>query len=258
MGRRIGVAALVGSLAPAGVARADHDMAMSENHHGEVSELSVGLAVEAAEFDTRSYVGSYQAVTPSVGWMRGRFGAGAALSLYHLDENGRSLYGPGDAMLTGHVAVLRDDAIQAGAAVHVMLPSGSELDNLGMGHTMAMAGAWATWRARPLTVTASAGYARALVGDTGAHDHGAMPLVDPMNLQEATWSASAAVDVGRGVQVGGRALGGVAIGTGTSRVIGSGRVAWGTPRVSTGLEVQLGLAGDPFTIRGVLDTALRF
>jgi hypothetical protein len=41
-------------------------------------------------------------------------------------------------------------------------------------------------------------------------------------------------------------------------VIGAGRVAWGTPRVSTAFELQLGIAGDPFTIRGVVDTALRF
>jgi hypothetical protein len=142
----------------------------------------------------------------------------------------------------------------------MMFPTGSELDNLGMGHTMAMPSAWATWRTAPLTVAASAGYGRALVdlGDGAHHDHGPLPLVDPMNMQELTWSAAADVDVGHGLQVGGRARGGVPIGTGHTRAIGGGRLAWGTPRISTGLEIQVGLAGDPFTVRGVVDTALRF
>jgi len=261
IGRRIGVAALVGSLAPlaGGVARADHDMAMSEGHDGNVSELSVGLAVEAAGLDSTFYVGSYQGITPSLGWMRGRFGASATISLYHLSENGRSLYGPGDAMLAGHATVVATEALHAGVALHMMAPTGSQLDGLGMGHVMAMPSAWATWRSSPMTIEASAGYGRALTDLGGEqHDHGPMPLVDPMNLQELTWSAGADVDIGRGVQIGGRTLGAVPLGSGLTRVIAGGRVAWGTPRISTGLAVQVGLAGNPFTIRGVLDTALRF
>jgi hypothetical protein len=260
-GRRIGIAALVGWFVPltAGVVRADHDMAAMSENHQDRSELSVGLSVEAARFDSTYYVGSYQGITPSLGWMHGRFGASAAIGLYHLTENGLSNYGAGDAMLGGHVAVVEGETLHAGVALHVMFPTGSELDNLGMGHTMAMPSAWATWRRSPLTVAASAGYGRALVDlGGGGHDHGPSPLVDPMNLQELTWSAAADVDVGRGVQVGGRVRGGVPIGTGRTRAIGGGRVAWGSPRISTGLEVQVGIAGDPFTIRGVVDTALRF
>jgi hypothetical protein len=260
MARRIAIAALVGLLAPqaASVARADHDMAaMSEAHDG--SEISVGLSVEAAQFDTMFYVGSYQGVTPSLGWMYGRFGANAAIPLYHLDENGLSTYGAGDAMLGGDAVVLEGEAVRAGVALHLMFPTGSERDNLGMGHVMAMPSLFGSWRAAPLTVSASAGYGRALVDLGGQqHNHGPMPLVDPMNMQELTWSAAADVDIGHGVRVGGRTRGAAALGTGQTRVIGGGRVAWGTPRVSTGLEVQVGLAGDPFTVRGVLDTALRF
>jgi len=89
-------------------------------------------------------------------------------------------------------------------------------------------------------------------------NHGPSPLVDPMNLQELTWSAGADLDIGHGVQIGGRALGGIPVGGGLARVIGGGRVALGTPRVSTAFELQLGIAGDPFTIRGVVETALRF
>lgn len=257
-GRRI-VAALAGLFAPLmpGVARADHDMATMSENHQDASELSVGLSVEAAEFDTTYYVGSYQGLTPSLGWMRGRFGASAMIGLYHLTQNGLSTYGAGDAMLGGMATVVEGEALHAGAALHVMFPTGSELDNLGMGHMMAMPSVWATWRSAPLIVSVSGGYNRALVG-LGGHNHGLMPLVDPMNMQELTFSAAADLDLGHGLQLGGKALGGVPIGTGQTRMIGSGRVAWGTPRVSTGLEVQVGLAGDPFTVRGVVDTALRF
>ena len=256
--RRIGAAALLGSWTLAtGVAKADHDMAMSESHD-ESSAVSVGVAVQAAEFDTMAYVGSYQSVTPSLGWMHGRYGASALLGLYHLDENGLSRYGMGDVMLGGHATVIERDAIEGGVAVHVMLPTGSALDNLGMGHTMAMPALWAAWHGEQLAARASAGYARALTSIDGGHDHGPSPLVDPMNLQELTWSAGADLDLGHRVRVGGRALGGIPIGAGHTRVIGGARVSWGTPRVSTAVELQAGLAGDPFTVRGVVETALRF
>jgi hypothetical protein len=243
------------------VARAEHDhgAASSGAQSGDGSELSIGVALEAAEFDNVTYAGSYQAVTPSAGWVRGRFGASATIGLYHLDENGHGAYGLGDTMLAGHAAIVDGDAVKAGVALHVMAPTGSELEGFGMGHTMVMPSAWATWRTHPLTLLASAGYGRALVAlGGGQHNHGPSPLVDPMNLQELTWSAGADLDVGHRIRVGARALGGIPIGTGTTRVIGGGRLAWGTPRVSTAFELQLGLAGDPFTIRGVAETSLRF
>lgn len=244
-------------LAPA-LAHASHDMAMmAADDRG--AELSVGLSVLAAEYDNVSYVGSYQGVAPSASFARGRFGATAAIALYHLDQNGLSRYGLGDLALGGHAALVETEALDAGLALHVMLPTGSEVDNLGMGHTMAMPSAWASWRARPVTLSASFGYARALVDlGGGHHDHGPMPLVDPMNLQELTWSAGADVAVGHHVQLGGRGLGGAPIGGGQTRVIAGGRVAWATPRMTTAFELQLGVAGDPFTVRGVVETALRF
>jgi len=254
------VATLTGLCAPSGSARAEHDMAaMSANHQHDGSEISAGVAVEAAQFDTMSYVGSYQGVAPSIGWMRGRFGAGATLGLYHLTKNGLSLYGVGDMMFTGHAMVFATETVQTGLALHMMAPTGSELDGLGMGHVMAMPSAWATWRADRLSVRASAGYSWALTGTGGAqHNHGPSPLVDPMNMQEVTWSAGGDLDVVHGIRAGVRAEGGIPTGVGSERVIGAGRIAWGTSRLSTAFELQLGLAGDPFTIRGVIETALRF
>jgi len=253
---RLGVAALVG-LAPAavGIAHADHDMAAMSDHD---SDLSLGVSVEAAAFDTAFYVGSYQGIMPVVEAAHGRLGASVTMPLYHLTENGLGRYGIGDAALGAMATVVDRDTLHAGAALHLMLPTGSELDNFGMGHVMAMPSAWASWRGAALRLAASAGYARALTGLGGAHNHGPAPLVDPMNMQELTWSVAADIDVGHGVQLGGRARGAVPIGTGQTRAIAGGRVAWGTARITTGVELQVGLVGDPFTIRGVLDTALRF
>lgn len=243
-------------LAPA-IAHAGHDMAtMTDSAQ---SEVAVGVSVVAATYDNMAYVGSYQGISPTASWMRGRFAALASVGLYHLEQNGLDHYGLGDVSLGGHVALLQRPALDAGVALHVMLPTGSEIDNLGMGHTMAMPSAWASWRAAPVTLSASAGYARALVDLGGMqHDHGPSPLVDPMNLQELTWSAGADVQLAHGLALGGRALGGIPIGKGRARVIGGGRVGWGTPRVTTAFELQLGVAGDPFTVRGVVETALRF
>jgi hypothetical protein len=253
---------VLGALAALGAAprraRADHDMAMHDGH-GAAPSLSIGLAFAAAQFENMTYIGSYQGIAPSLTWMHGRFGAGATIALYHLTENGLSRYGAGDAMMSGHVMVYGGESVQAGAALHAMVPTGSDRHGFGMGHAMAMPSLWATWRGSPVVVKASAGYGRALTSLAGSHHaHGPWPLVDPMNLEELTWAAGAELEVGRGVKAGGRTLGAVPIGDGMTRVIGAGRVAWGTSRVSTALELQVGLAGDPFTVRGVVETALRF
>jgi len=250
----IALIALVRLRAPV-AAWADHAMG---GHDHASTELSAGLAIEAASYDNALFTGTYQGLTPSLGWMRGRFGASATISLYHVDENGRSVYGLGDAMLAGHVVVIARDTVQAGAALHVMFPTGSPDDSLGMGHTMAMPSLWASWRATRLTLTASAGYGRALATMGAGHRHGAGPLVDPMNVEEVTWSAGAELALGHGLRLGGRATGALPIGDGQARAITGGRVAWGTPRISTGVELQVGLVGDPFTVRGIVDTALRF
>jgi hypothetical protein len=243
-------------LAP-GVARADHTMGMSGHRHHDASVVSLGLSFEAADYDNEFFTGSYQGVAPSLAWMHGRFGAQATVGLYHLTENGLTRYGAGDVMVAGHAAVVTGEEAEAGVALHVMAPTGDERA-FGMGHVMAMPSLWATWRPGSFAVMASAGYSRALTSLGGAHQHGWMPLVDPMNPQELTWSAGGQLAVHQALRVGGRAFGAVPIGTGITRVIGAGRVAWETERTSTGLELQLGLAGDPFELRGVVDTALRF
>ena len=44
---------------------------------------------------------------------------------------------------------------------------------------------------------------------------------------------------------------------GANRVVGGVRAVWTEGRVTTTAEMQLGFAGEPFEVRGLLATALR-
>ena len=62
----------------------------------------------------------------------------------------------------------------------------------------------------------------------------------------------------RRLQAGARVSGGVPIGDGDHRVVGAARVVWLEGRFTTAAELQAGIAGDPFTVRGVVSTAMTF
>jgi hypothetical protein len=121
-----------------------------------------------------------------------------------------------------------------------------------------MPAAFARWASSDFSVDGSVGYGRAIGGAQSHHSHGVWPLVEPMNLQEVTFTASGDVSLAKQLRAGGRFSGAMPVGDGTARVIGGVRVLWTEGRVDTAFEIQAGLAGDPFTLRGVLETALRF
>ncbi|HSN27419.1 MAG TPA: hypothetical protein VLT45_14090, partial [Kofleriaceae bacterium] len=138
-------------------------------------------------------------------------------------------------------------------------PTGDGQAGTGMGYAMAMPALWSAWTHARVTVAGSAGYSRALVSPLSHHDHGPWPLVEPMNMSEISWSASGTVTIAPGTRAGARLTGGIPVlETGHDRVEGALRVAWGAGRVDAAAEVQAGIAGDPFTIRGVVETALHF
>lgn len=253
--RAVGVAGVV--LAAGGVARADHDHAGHAGPDDGSAAFTAALSVVGARYDNPLYVGNYQGVTPSLGWAMGRFGAQASLTFYRLDANGRVVYGPGDTMLGGHAALVTGETVVAGVGLHLMFPTGSEVDDLGMGHVMAMPNLWTSWRADALTLSASAGYGRALASTSG-HNHGPMPVVDPMNMQELTWRAGVGYALGGGLAVGADTHGAAPLGTGRTRAAAGAHLAWAQPRVTTSITVLAGLAGDPYTVRGLLETAVRF
>jgi hypothetical protein len=235
-----------------------------EMHHedGEPasSSLAAGVTFVAASYQTMDYGGDYQGVVPSASWALGRFSVGASWAYYRLFENGAHQRGVGDAVVHGHAALLVRDDVQAGVMLAASAPTGDDVVGLGMGHVMLMPAGWGAWRFARVVVTGSFGYSRALVDASSHHDHGAWPLVEPMNMSELTWSGGGELALGAGVRAGVRLSGGVPIGAlpGHERVVGTLRAAWGQRRVETAAELQAGLAGDPFTVRGVLSAALRF
>ena len=98
-----------------------------------VSSYGVAVQLTAARFATMSYIGDYQAVTPSLQWTRGRFGASVNLGLYRLYENGRRVHGIGDATVVMTTSLLRGNAANLGLALATSLPTGNQLGGLGHG-----------------------------------------------------------------------------------------------------------------------------
>jgi hypothetical protein len=245
------------------VAHADHHGMAMESGDQESSSYSAGVALLAASFSPSQtanmyYGGDYEGVVANGAWSMGRYAAGASWAYYRLLRNGAEQYGIGDLVVHGQAALLSRHDVQAGLMLAVSAPTGSDELGLGMGHPMLMPAGYGAWRNGRISVGASFGYSWALA--SGAHVHGMAPLVEPMNMSELTWSGGGDVSVGSGVRAGLRLSGGVPVGAmlGTDRLVGAVRVAWGSGRVDTAAELQAGIAGDPFTLRGVVSTALRF
>lgn len=263
-GRHIACAIAVGCLASAAAHADHHGMTMpAGDGSSDDSTYQASVAVLAATFspapsENMFYGGDYEGVVPAVGWAWGRFSAGAAWSYYRLIKNGARELGVGDLGAHGQVTLVSGDDGEAGLAFAASAPTGDEIAGLGMGHPMLMPAAWGVWHHAGIALGGSFGYSRALTGE--GHAHGMAPIVDPMNMSELTWSATADVPIAGGVRAGGRLTGGVPVGSmmGTDRLIGVLRVAWREGRVDTAGEVQFGLDGDPFNVRGVLETSLRF
>jgi hypothetical protein len=244
---------LAGLLLAAGSARADHDHVTRRGAHA----FGVGLTVLGASFDTTIYAGNYLGVLPSVRWSNRRFALGASAALYRLDENGARFYGSGDVVVSGQATLFGDAELHAGIVAAVTVPVGDERHGLGMGHAMAMPALFVMWMPGRFATTATAGGSRALAEDTG-HDHGMWPIVEPMNFQELTWSASGEYALTRHVNGGLRVSGGVPIGGGDQRVVGAVRVGWTGGRFTSAVELQAGLVGDPFIVRGLVSSAIQF
>ncbi len=255
---QIAVVVAVGTSAPR-LARADHhDMVMSSDGDHENSSFDAGVSLVAARFDSTYYAGDYQGVVPTLGWSRGQFAVTAMIGLYRLAENGLSLYGQGDAMVQGVVRVLDTEKCHVQVALGVSAPTADVTNGLGMGHTMMMPSTGGGCSVGKVALNATVGYARALA-DLEDHVHGMWPLVEPMNMSEITWGGGATYSVRRDIRVGARIGGGVPIvAPGIDRVIGALRVDWTNAGVTTGAELQVGVVGDPFVARGVVETAVHF
>jgi hypothetical protein len=248
--------AVLGLSAPEALAD-HHGMAMHDGGGGSTVATSVSLL--AAAFATPDFEGDYEGVIPAVTWSSPHWAAGANVPMYRLQENGREDFGLGDIVVHGQGTFIDAGNVHAGGLLAVSAPTGNGQTGFGMGHPMAMPALWGAWSLESVTLAGSAGFSRALVDEMSHHDHGPWPLVEPMNMSEISWSASGDLALSPSTHAGARLSGGVPVGApGHDRIVGSVRLAWGAGRVDTAAEIQAGLAGDPFTVRGVLETALHF
>lgn len=261
MSQRV-VCAVVAVLCASAESYADHHGMTVASSDSTASSVDVSVSLLAASFSPshsamQGYGGNYQGILPTATWSRGAIATGASWSYYRLERNGAAAFGLGDVAVHGQLALLHGDDAHAGILAVFSIPTGNAASGFGMGHAMAMPTAYGTWRGRRISGTAQVGYSRALA--TIMHVHGMAPTVDPMNMSELTWSTSGEVAIKRSVRAGARISGGIPIGaSGTQRVVGAVVVAWGAGRFASTAELQSGLVGDPFSIRGVVSTGLHF
>ena len=230
-------------------------------HHDKTHHVEVMVSTVAATHDA----GSFQGVGTSVAWHRGRYGAYAALFGYRVVHPFHEpTFGVGDAVVQGHVRVVGDSRWRAGVVVALGIPTGRSDDGLGMGHAMAMPGLWGLVRAGRATTLATAVIGKS-IGDRGhgAHaDHHAHHMhelsVNPMNPFEVGGTLRTAVTVSRHVDV--HAIGLVAqpIGEGVLRAATGGGVSLRLHRWNLSGETQVGIAGDPFDVRSIVEVSRSF
>lgn len=237
--------------------------AYAQHDHGGHEQVDVArpfaatLSLVAASFDTMLYIGNYEGVIPSARWASSRFSAMITGAAYRVEKNGSTSYGAGDIGAHGTVRLVSVDSFDAGVTLAASAPTGNEQRGFGMGHPMLMPSVFGAWTTSRVHVGGSVGYSRAL-GGASHEGHGAWPIVSPMMPSEISWTAGADVQIASHVSAGARGSGGIPVGSGDTRVAVGGRVAWQASRVESAFELQAGVAGDPFTVRGVVSTALNF
>lgn len=240
--------------------------AYAEHDHGaparaeDDSRIVASVGALAARYRSRLFEGDYQGGTLGGTYARGIFEVGVRGAAYQIERNGKTYRGAGDVMVHGAATLLERGVLAAGTHLMIMVPSGDAMRGLGMGHWMVMPAAWAAWSPSRFAFSGSLGYARG-IGDDGAHaEHGggsAWPLVEPMSFSEATFDATAMILLADELRAGVRILGALPTDDDT-RAIGAARVTWHTGRLETTAEAQVGIAGDPVRMRGLVSTAMRF
>lgn len=230
------------------------------NHHHRDSSYAASLGLIVANYDARLFSGDYQGVVPGVRWTGGRVGLAVTLPAYHLERNGKGVDGVGDLLLHGHVSFAHRGPWNVGAMMMLSAPTGDADLGLGMGHVMLMPELWGGWTGRRVALSGALGYSRALGGGTAHAEHGGgmWPLVEPMNASEATYSAGSTLALAHELGAAVRIFGAIPVGDGDARSSGGLGVVWIAGATHTTFEIQKGLLGDPFGLRGIVETSVRF
>jgi hypothetical protein len=238
-------------------------VASAQHHHGTHEEeiatprFRAGVTAIAARFDTMYYAGSYEGLGLGLEWLHAHGAAHVTIPLYRLHKNGATDLGAGDVMVGTHFTLKREAWWEGGVGVAATLPTGDETANLGMGHAMVMPSLWASVDGDDIGATVSLGYGRSL--SPLEHDHGAGPLVEPMNGSEITGEVFGWLDIDLPVEVITRFVFAFPVGVdGQGRAYSSIGMTRRRSKLETFAELQFGISGDPFTIRGLVGTAVRF
>lgn len=220
--------------------------------------FEVGLSMTAARFDQMLYGGDYAGLGVHLGAHRGRFGARIELTAYHLRKNGAAIDGIGDLAVGVDALAYQHGALATGVGLGATLPTGAPLTGLGMGHPMLMPVAWVARDGARASLGASVGWCGAVQAEPSHHTHGAWPLVDPMSSSELTASIHGEVTVDGPFRAVAKLLVAIPLASQPTRMVAAIGGRWLGERSELGAELQAGLAGDPFTVRALVTSALRF
>lgn len=221
-----------------------------------------GFVAVAATFSDAEH-GDYQGVIPTASWHDRWVTADLALPWYRLNRDGQEAIGLGDFAADVRVAVVRTDSgnFAFGPELGASFPTGDADKELGMGHVMAMPGAWARLEVEKLSIMAQLGWGRALA-DAGAHAEHAghagheaaamhpTPRVNPMNMTELEHALGVRYAVDPNLALTARWLGGVPLDDmGIERqLIGPG-LQLTADALDAAIELLVPVAGDPFDVR---------
>ena len=227
--------------------------------------LLVGARLDAAGYRSTSFEGDYQGLAPALTFVHPRVSALAMLPAYRITRNGRTEFGLGDLALAlrAPVPAWATDRLRAGFGLAVTLPTGDPGRGLGMGHVMLMPEFWWTHDWGPVQLAGVVGYGRALArAGATAHKHGPSPLVNPMNMSEVEGSLAAIVRLRPRLAVKAAAYGAAPVGDvddpGRARLVVAQGLLITHGALELAAELQLGLLGQPFLARGVLQAGYRF
>ncbi len=248
------VAFAAAMLLAASEARAQVCHTMTADDHADIT-ASAGVETSVAQISMGDYVGFAPSV--SIAWKR--LEARAIAPYYHLEYRGVKSNGPGDAVASLSGAILDGERVRAGVAMSMTAATGDAQVGLGMGQSMYMPGAWASWTGGAWSALASASYGWMEAGPGGHHHMTSVgSLVSPMNHEELEGAVRASFRATDTLGVYGAASLASPIGEGTTRAFAATGARVDVGKTAISLEAALPIAGDPFHGRIALGVSRTF
>jgi hypothetical protein len=223
--------------------------------HGHSLMLHAKLSFETGRAETFGADRDYQGVALMLGARRDRFELMLHVPAYRVQLGANTGSGLGDVHLMGRYALWKRGMNELGLSAGVMPPFGDDEDGVGMGHWMAMGGAFARGSRGRFDGELTLGYGGALGGE-GHAAHGVLlwPGVAPMNGQEIRSTARVGVDLASGVGASVSGLAAVPVGDGLFMALIGGELSYSMGHYTLAVGARHGLASH--TARLVLSTSV--